>query len=318
VQKLAHYTLTACVACALVAGCSGGASTPLGPSAGPPDRIGSWMSPAATSQNLLYVSIQGFDELYVYSYLPPAVKMAGRLTGFSKPSGLCVDKSGDVYVANTGAKNLLVYAHGGTKPIAKLDDGNEAPISCSIDPSTGNLAVSGTSNSLGEGSIAIFKGARGAPAFHADPRLQYPNFLGYDDSGNLFFDGIYYYYRSSSCCFVEAYAELPKGAKRFRRIALAYGPGIGGIQWDGKYLAIGSGDSISEYEIAGSKGTRVRYTKLRGAHAVEEFWIHGSIVVGADDGYADVGLWRYPRGGRPTLTIQGLYGPFGATLSLKR
>lgn len=274
------------------------------------------MSRDAASRNLLYVSVQGFNDVYVYSYPPSAIKLVGKLTGFSDPSGLCVDKAGNVYVANSGAKNILEYAHGGTKPIATLRDESDAPFSCSIDPVTGDLAVSGSYDSFGKGDIAIYKGARGTPEHHADAHLQYPDFVGYDASGNLFIDGIYYYYKNSSCCFVEAYAELPKGAKTFRRIDLNFGAGVGGVQWDGKYLAIGSGNSISEYTITGTKGSRVRYTKLATAHSLEEFWIDGSTVAGADNGYADVSLWRYPRGGAPTRKIEGLYGPFGVAVSL--
>lgn len=50
------------------------------------------MSRDAQSQNLLYVSIQGFNDVYVYSYLSSAIELVGKLTGFSDPSGLCVDK----------------------------------------------------------------------------------------------------------------------------------------------------------------------------------------------------------------------------------
>ncbi len=317
-SKMPRYALATCAALALFAGCSNGATsiTPLGSSVASPDREESSLSPTAVSQNLLYVSIQGFDEVFVYSYLPSAVKFVGKLTGFSDPSGLCVDKAGDVYVANAGAKNILEYAHGGTKPIAELRDTNAAPIGCSIDPSTGNLAVSGTYGTAEQGDIAIYKGARGSPKLYSDSHLQYPDFVGYDDSGNLFIDGFYYHYKNSSCCFVAAYAELPKGGETFKHIALNYAGDTGGVQWDGKYLAIGGGNLISEYQIIGSKGTRIRYTKLGGAHAVSEFWIQGSVVAGADNGYADVSLWHYPHGGPPTKRIEGLYNPFGVAVSL--
>ena len=319
-SKVTYCATATFVALALLADCSSGTSsiTPLGSSVARSSRAGSWMSRDAQSQNLLYVSIQGFNDVYVYSYLPSALDLVGKLTGFSDPNGLCVDKAGNVYVANAGAKNILEYAHGGTKPIATLSDENNLPFSCSIDPSTGDLAVSGSYSSFGKGDIAIYKGARGTPEYRADGHLQYPDFAGYDDSGNLFIDGIYYYYKNSSCCFVEAYAELPKGAKAFKRIDLNYDAGVGGVQWDGKYLAIGSGNSISEYQITGSKGSRVHYTKLGTAHAVAQFWIRGSAVVGADNGYADVNVWRYPHGGPPTKRIEGLYGPFGVTVSLHK
>lgn len=156
-SKLAHCAMTTSAALALFAGCSSGASsiTPLGSSVVLSNRERSWVSRGAASQNLLYVSIQGFNDVYVYSYSPSPIELVGKLTGFSDPSGLCVDKAGNVYVANAGAKNILEYAHGGTKPIATLTDESDAPFSCSIDPSTGDLAVSGSYGSFGKGDIAI-------------------------------------------------------------------------------------------------------------------------------------------------------------------
>lgn len=93
-SKVTHCATTTSVALALFAGCSSGASsiTPLRSSVAPSSREGSWMSRDAQSQNLLYVSIQGFNDVYVYSYLSSAIELVGKLTGFSDPSGLCVDK----------------------------------------------------------------------------------------------------------------------------------------------------------------------------------------------------------------------------------
>ncbi len=277
------------------------------------------MARDATTQNLLYVSIEGFNDVYVYSYLPAQVKLVGKLTGFKKPLGECVDKKGDVYIVNAKAYNIREYAHGGAKPIATLSDQGSDPIGCSVDATTGNLAVSNSSADGGEGDVSIYKDARGKPeALYS--YINIPNSLSYDDKGNLFVDGEYCYYNGTSCSFVFAFAELPKGSRTFRKIRLnPYPYYSGGVQWDGKHIAVGDGaNTIYQYTISGKHGTEFGSTTLGGAHEVEQFCIQGTKVVGADNGYADVGFWNYPAGGPPTKKITGLYAPFGVAVSLSQ
>jgi hypothetical protein len=56
------------------------------------------MSPGAASQDLLYVS--DIRTVTVYSY--PAGKLEGILKHFYIATGMCVDRKGDVFVADTG------------------------------------------------------------------------------------------------------------------------------------------------------------------------------------------------------------------------
>lgn len=55
--------------------------------------------------------------------------MKGTLTGFVRPQGECVDNAGDVFTADNGASNIADYAHGGTSPIAVLNDPGYVPLS---------------------------------------------------------------------------------------------------------------------------------------------------------------------------------------------
>ncbi|MGA9946057.1 MAG: hypothetical protein WBP75_13570, partial [Candidatus Cybelea sp.] len=142
--NLGGYVLACCVAAAILAGCGGsappiaapGATTQSRAAATHADNGGSWMAPDATKQDLLYVSDWGTGDVYAYSY--PKRKLQGKLTGLM-PTGLCVDKKGDVFVDNS--REILEYAHGGTSPIATLDDSGSYPTVCSIDRVTGDLAV---------------------------------------------------------------------------------------------------------------------------------------------------------------------------------
>ncbi len=104
---------------------------------------------------------------------------------------MCTDDHGDVFmteiVDSTG--RIVEYAHGGTHPIATLTDPGY-PMGCSVDPTTGDLAVANFATSSQSGGLAIYKSATGNPTSFTDPSFHTYSFCGYDDQGNLFVDGI--------------------------------------------------------------------------------------------------------------------------------
>ena len=271
------------------------------------------MRPAAKKQSLVYVSSVLTNDVYVYSLA--SQQLVGTLTGFSTPFGLCSDKSGDVWIANDGASELVEYAHGGTQPIATLADAGYYPEGCAVDPATGNLAVTNFSSKTGNGDVAIYAGAKGSPQNYSDPQIVNYRFCGYDDKGNLFVDGA-----KAGSAF--ALAELPKGSSSFTDITLAQTiEWPGGVQWDGKYIAVGDTDTTTIYRVT-AKGAVKGSAKLSGANYVDEFWIVGSakkkrasagVVVPSQDG-GSLGFYKYPAGGSPLWSIS-VSEPFGATVS---
>jgi hypothetical protein len=322
--------LGVCAGVAMLVSCSGGGEqSPLSPfrqnqqSAKPmhPDRSRSWMSPDVKGADLLYISDAESGDLYVYSY--PQAKLKGTLTGLSAPEGECVDKAGDVFVANTGAMETLEYAHGGTTPIATLSDSGYYPVGCSVDPATGNLAVTNlcmeyAGQCVGDGNVLIYKGATGNPKSYADPSVAEYFFCGYDNKGNLYVDGL------TSSDFAFALAELPQRRSSFTNIALnvsIYQPG--GVQWDGKYIAVGNEDLynniIYDFRISGTQGKLARPggTPLDGGTLVVQFWIQGKTVIGPNHGGSgSVMFWKYPAGGSPTKVLNAFSTPVGSTVSI--
>ena len=150
-----------------------------------PDRGRSWMAPDAKTNDLLYISSNLNGDVYVYSY--PYDRLKGTVTGFSSPAGECVDKSGHVFI--TSKSGILEYARGGTTPIATLKDAGLAE-GCSVDPKTGNLAVTNYSTiSSSQGNVAIYKDAKGSPTYRTDSKIYNEDSCGYDNAGNLFVDG---------------------------------------------------------------------------------------------------------------------------------
>lgn len=270
------------------------------------------MAPDAKTIGLLYVSDVGTDDVYVYSY--PKGKLKGTLTGFNRPSGLCVDKAGDVFIPELFAFQIREYRHGAAKPMATLKDPGEEPGDCSVDPRTGNLAVTNVSSAYSDpGNVLVYAHAKGKPRTYKDRQISYYQFCGYDDSGNLYVDG--------DQAGEFAFAELASGSKSFTNISLDESISYGGaVQWDGNDVAVGDYESnvIYEFSISGNTGTEVQETDLNGSSFPIGFWIQGSTVVGPNDDSANLMFWNYPAGGSPMKTIGNLSYPWGSTVSLAR
>ncbi|HEX8828470.1 MAG TPA: hypothetical protein VF778_10180 [Xanthobacteraceae bacterium] len=323
--------LSLLAAVAIVAGCGTGSEPSVGPADplaqlfGPHARNAagraggrSWFAHDAVSQDLLYVSDPPRNRVVVYSF--PYGKIVGSLSGLNSPAGECVDNSGDVWITETNGAQIVEYAHGGTKPIAKLADAKEYPIDCSIDPITGNLAVSNIESLNGDqGSIAIYAGASGLPTLHHYSNLFYPFFLSYDDASNLFVDG-----EEHEGAF--AFGELPSGSGSFTKIALNQAFELaGGVLWDGLYVTVGDEGAGVVYQTTGAGGAIVGTTQLSGAQNVAQYWIpklgsgksnqQGTKLVGPNLNGAGVMFWKYPGGGTATKTIAGLDAPFGTAVS---
>jgi DNA-binding beta-propeller fold protein YncE len=291
-----------------IAGCAFPAGTPsLGaqPAATLPQQN-------AKASALLYVSDTETSEVYVYTY--PGGKLKQTLAGFTDPGGECADAKGDVFVTNTGAFDVVEYAHGASSPSATLSDPGYFPFGCSVDPTTGNLAVTNFSSASGSGAgnVAIYQRARGKPKKRYSLSTM-PSVLlcGYDDKGNLYVDGL-------TGASATVFAELPKGGKKLREITLDRSIAApGGVQWDGKYVAVGdeASDTIYRFSIAGEKGVTAGTVPLSGGSTVVQFWIDGSKIVGPNSGSGTADVWKYPAGGAPIKSIGGLYVPLGTVIS---
>ena len=292
--RLSRYALVVCATAGLLAGC-GARLTDVG---SPPMLA----RPQARSADLLYVSNYQNSTVDVYTY--PGGSRVATLTGFSKPQGECADAAGDVFIANTNDHDILEYAHGGTEPIATLHDSQYFPIGCSVDPVTGNLAVSNLMSSRGVGSIAIYRHARGKPRQYKS--LTYFMSCSYDDGGNLFADG-----ESNSD---ELLVELPKGSMTFKTVRLGL-YGLGQLQWDGKYLTNeldeSSSSSIFRLKISDFRARTVGHTHLSGAGSASFIDRQRVILAGPDR----VDFFNYPSGKGPTKTIADSHRPIGVVVS---
>jgi hypothetical protein len=295
-SDLSHYALSGCLASALLAGCSG-SQPPIGaPGAMPQtsavathaDRGKSWMKPGISSgSDLLYVA-DNEGRAFVLTY--PQGDLVGQLDfPYSGNSGgLCSDSNGHVFVPDM--YEIVEYAHGGTQPTATLDD-DYIPMGCSVDPTTGNLAVTNRSFSGGRGNVAIYADAQGDPTYYSDSEMLDYNYCGYDNRGNLFVSG----------SDTSTFAELPSGGGAVESITLnktIYGSQV---QWDGRYITVQAEDWIYRVSVSGSAGTIVGRTRLKdlNPNSVSQSWIQGNTAIAPVGHNNDrFGFWKYPHGGK--------------------
>lgn len=307
-----YYAALATSTAALLVAC-GGSQSPIGaPGAMPQSRAvanhaergRSWILSGAKNGDLLYIS----DYYGVHMYTFPKGQYLGDIGAFGY--GLCSDRAGDVFVPDSDANQVYEYAHGGTKRLKTLYDTHVDfhPIDCSVDPTTGKVAIS----SLDSGFVVVYPKAEDKPeVYYEDMADTHMSRCAYDNKGDLFVDQV----AKGGKNYI---GELPRGATKFTNYVLdtRIGP-PGGIQFDGKHVAIGDLGSHIVYRLrfSGSKAIIVGGTPLNGTTSVEQYWIQGKTLIGPD-GNSTVYLWKYPGGGSPVSSIQGFTLDFGSTVSI--
>jgi hypothetical protein len=319
---VSRYIISVSLTAMVLVGC-GGSQPPIAtPGAMPqshefarrPDRGRSWMAQGLQTTDLLYVSDYG-NGIIVYKYAPPRLKYVGFLAEPQLGEGECVDKAQDVFITGSDY-DIVEYAHGGTTPKAILTDPFALPLSCSSDPTTGNLAVVGYPDIFHQNyGAAIFKKARRKPTLYEDTGFA-AFACAYDDKGNLFMDG-------SVTGGAAALAELPKGSSAFINIPLNQTfNGVGGIQWNAGEVAVGDyyNAVIYEFRISGSTAQEVGSTPLDGSGTVIQFFIDRDTAIVPStlqnsSGY--VKLYEYPSGGTARRTLD-FGSPSGAVVSRAR
>lgn len=119
--------------------------------------------------------------------------------------------------------------------------------------------------------------------------------------------------------------ELVKGTKNFeRRWGYHNNENYSGIQWDGKYITIGSGlfmtPSVRRYAV---RGNHLRaeggLSFKRGIHDLGAYWISASKIVATSAGYGifpPASVYDYPRGWHRIKTIGKGVVPYSSYTSI--
>jgi hypothetical protein len=208
-----EYVVSASVALALLAGCSGnsaGTSAPGSVFSQPsisnhssqstsvlrPDVPQLHFKQSATSFVTRNTHVKGRESIIVSDSSNNVVdifsasgKQTAQLTGFSQPQGLALDKTGNLYVADTNNSRIQVYASGFTTSPTTINDPGEAPVAIAID-NKGNLAVTNIiTTSDGPGSVSFFNKGGSLLSTISNADFAKVLFDAFDRKGNLYIDG---------------------------------------------------------------------------------------------------------------------------------
>jgi hypothetical protein len=310
---LGRAVFGAAVAVAMLPGC-GARALPAGPALNGASLHGDARAPSA---DLLYVANQKATfGVNVLAF--PAGTIIASITNIGEPRGICSDSHGNVWVSayQKGAHPYYIYkfSHGGTKPIDTLHP-RKAVYDCTVDPATGDLAVIGyRSSSTGEIDIWPAKGKPSVIAISFNAIA-----LAYDNRSDLFIDGLAPSGR-------RELIEIPKGSTVFTRVDLGklspWNPGS--VQWDGKYITVGIGSSlkasfIDRVQVTSSGGKVVGSVQLRHLASYPWFTIDRNEIAATNGPVANVsqvGLYKYPAGGKQINVFSGFDDPVGLTISV--
>jgi len=297
------------------------------------DRLHSWMPEGAKKiPKLLYVASNATTQIFVYHYKSGA--FVGWLNpvnrGVSSIRGLCVDKVGNVWITEddntTGSSVAVEYGHGGSKALRTFATGGSA-IGCSVDPTSGDLAVANWSTKSGAADLRVFERSSGIPKDYTIRACSFMASPGYDGDGNLYVDGQDASGQSTVC-------ELPHKGIAMRSVGFNVSiQGPAGAMWDGKYMTLASAYNYGTYlgktliyqmrQDASGNLTEVGRTVLTDkgcpsgeADVTQPFIVglrntpenrnQGSVVVGGNNGIYCIyrfAFWKYPRGGNPEFAL---------------
>lgn len=322
---MSRYKLILSLGAALLTAC-GGTQQPIyvaGRVASEPDGRAahnhrkSWMLPEASGEDLLYIANYKAGSVNVYSY--KTLKLVGMLSGLNGPNGECTDRTGNVYIVNSRSDSIVEYPHGGTSPIATIDDYPYYPNDCGIDSTTGDLCVANLDATPLYGNLAIYKKARGMPSLYSDqnPYIAYYFSCAYDPDGNAYVDA----------SFVDGgliYDELAVGAKKLTRFRLGRAARHGGtLRWDGRYMAVNDGGNrvrrfdIGSRERAYHDGQTILRTSVGG---ISKFWVYAKgrsrEIIGTVQTKNEIQIWTYPAGSSLHILDSGFDEPDGVTVSV--
>ncbi len=198
------------------------------------------------------------------------------------------------------------------KPIKTLSvsDGS-MPSSCAMN-TAGDLAV-GILDGPSTGDIVIYKNASGSGTFIKTP-LAREYFDGYDNKGNLFFDGF-----TSGSDF--ALIKLPQGSSQPQVITTSNTVEFpGSVQWDGTYLTVFDQltNKLYQYDVKGTKATLKGTVSFSGSSDCAQTWIAKGVVYCGDAGNDNGSVFSYPGGGSPLAVFTGNFDfPLGTVAAQK-
>jgi len=235
-------------------------------------------------------------------------KLLGQITGFSAPQGLATDAKANLYVANTGASDVLIYSQPYNKTPTTLSTSGWYPVDVAQFNNGEYVAVTNIFATSGAaGSVLLFKNYK-LVATVQNSSFYYYYFCAFDGNGSLFVDG-----RSSSGSVVVG--EIPGATKGKTTLkVLTTDNSIefpGGVQVTTKNeIAIDDQEASTIYTYKqpknGSLGSPIATTPLNGSGDEVTFaFTQNNQDLWASDASSQNGVaeFAYPKGGSPLKTL---------------
>ena len=281
-------------------------------------------STSLASADLIYASGADVTHIYIFSY--PQGKLVRKFAppaGTISLQGLCSDPSGNVYVTSvmkgsgTGGPvgNVYKYAHGGTKVLKTLTFFNAAPFGCSVDPTSGTLAISTVGLNARNGEVWTYAPGSNYGKQYSSYDTQNYFYCAYDGSGNLFVDG----QGAGTQMYLN---EVKNGSSQMSELSLnkyISVSGMGQLEWDGAHMTFEhlTAAAIYQLSVSGSQVKIVGRTRLFGLNGSALSTIAGkAIIVPTGVSQTSLGFWKYPNGGKPLKTLSTPSALFALTISV--
>lgn len=263
--------------------------------------------------SMVAISDFGNNDINIYD---EAGTIQATLTGDPlNPQGMATDRLGNLYVANTGAGNILVYAPPFTNPPTVWSDAGQFPADVDqrnnggFGAATNIFAMNG-----GPGSVSLFRNGIQV-ATVTDPALSEAFFCAFDKAGNLYFDG----FNTSGQVIVAVIAHANTGGRTVQYLTtnntLLF---PGGIQVNNDGLISiddQSGFAIYSYNppVGGSLGSPVSTTPVGSGDPVTfTFKIHNHNLYTTNASNLDAEEYSYPAGSlENTIVCSGCSLPIG-------
>jgi hypothetical protein len=267
--------------------------------------------PAASAKSRYFDYIINLYGTYasIFNY-PKSTKQIGTITnvGGQGCTNVLYGYGKKTFWIVAGSNQITEYSVP-QKPLRNLStpDGS-MPSSCAMN-SDGDLAV----GDLHNGDVIIYRHAKGVGKAIPSP-LFAEYFDGYDDKGNLFFDG----FDINTNVLLE---ELPKGSNTVRSISTSNSIRFpGSVQWDGKYLTVFDqfANNFYRYTIKGSKAVLKSTVALSGSSDCAQTWIATGVVYCGDAGNDNGEVFNYPAGGPPVAVLSGNFDEPLGTVAVEK
>lgn len=294
---------------ALLLGCTGCAGLQVSPSSGVGSDAANLLretkAPAA-------VYVTDFRTGNVWGYRADGGMPVFEISNLTQPTGIAIDSKANLYVANGGADEILVYASGQTSPKTTIADSGGAPSDVAVDAkghiwATNNSCVSG---SCGEGNLQEYSSSGKLKHDITCSTMYNYYFVTVDASDDAFIAG----YNSSNA---PVWYEIRSGGTKCRQLSVNLtSPGGLITTSDGNLIAVDRSSHVAYTYKAPTFTEVIAKTRLKGTYNPGSIALtkSGKKIWIVDQGRNVADKFAYPGGGSASVILNGLYEPVGVAV----